>query len=358
MAVENLETIADEEEDLFHVINYQDGNGWAIISADKRTIPVLAYSEDGTFETKNVLGGVEQWIDFAKKEIRLAKKQNKPEPEIEAMWKRMEMKDKEKEDSKNGRVNGTSDYSATCNSYLTPCPAAYTRQSARMTHDLSRWGQGAGYNFFMLPRDCGDCDRMNTGCGPVAIAQIMRYYRKGFGLNYTDDFMPMWVSNVCDGLSNGERQVATLMFRIFANTNTYPMLNCNTFTDPFSIKDAFAAAGYSNPGKLYDFRSNLQKINNSLLSGNPMIIMGTTCSTCFSPSHIWVLDGYRRNTYFDLDCSNNYPYCREYSYTYYHLNWGWRGGSNGWYGINNFRTRDNGNVLYNDWLRVHMDIRP
>lgn len=354
ITLENLKSISDKEENLFYVINYEDGNGWVIISADKRTIPILAYSEEGSFETKESLAGVDQWIGFAKKEVKEAKKQEKAEPEIKALWEKMEREDKGKNDPSQERSK-SSNWTENCNPYSTPCPNNYSIATAAMTRELSTWGQGAGYNRYSPSRSCGPCERARAGCGPVAIAHLMRYYRQGNDLNF--GIMPQAVNNTCNGLTIGEDQVARLMEFAGTGSNThYKLTGCNTWTEPWDIDKAFQQAGYSNPGKLYDFRSNIQKIQISLRNGHPIIIMGTTCDTCLNPSHIWVLDGYRSNTYFDLDCSNGYPYCREYSYTYYSLNWGWGGNSNGWFGLSDFRT-SNGEV-YDKWLRVHMDVRP
>lgn len=41
--VETVETLTNEGYDVIHIINYKDNKGWAIISADRRVVPVLAY---------------------------------------------------------------------------------------------------------------------------------------------------------------------------------------------------------------------------------------------------------------------------------------------------------------------------
>jgi hypothetical protein len=361
LKVKKLEAVSENEEDLFYVINYEDGSGWAIISADKRVDPVLAYSEEGSFEIQEPLGGVEQWIDFAKKEIKEAKKQKKAEPEIEALWKRFDKKNKDKDNDSDIGAR-SNDYTNDCNPYLTPCPPPSSSETRRMTAELSEWGQGEGYNTFSPARNCGRCERANTGCGPVAIAQIMRYYRKPSNFNY--NIMPMTIApnpegQFCNTVPAAEAEVARLIRFAGVNTGTsYTTLpDCNTFTEPTSIKNAFRAAGYSNPGKIYDFISNLAKVRLSLQSGNPVIIMGTTCSSCVNPAHIWVLDGYRRSTYYELRCDHyGSRLCMEYTTHYYHLNWGWSGRSNAWFKLHNFRTRQG--EVYDSWLKVHMDVRP
>ena len=44
---------------LFHVLNYAKG-GFIIVSADLRTVPVLAFANEGSFETKEIPDGVKQ----------------------------------------------------------------------------------------------------------------------------------------------------------------------------------------------------------------------------------------------------------------------------------------------------------
>ena len=97
-----------------------------------------------------------------------------------------------------------------------------------MIEQLSLWGQGTGYNLFMPPRGC-DCGRALAGCGPVALAQIMRYYRfpsvataplwappvivpvatMPVPLDYNQ--MPQESFAGCDNPTNGESQVQALI---------------------------------------------------------------------------------------------------------------------------------------------------
>lgn len=54
--IRKTDAVKDGNETLFHVINYDEG--FVIVSGDRRTVPVLAYSETGSFEVNNAPDGV------------------------------------------------------------------------------------------------------------------------------------------------------------------------------------------------------------------------------------------------------------------------------------------------------------
>ena len=85
--VKSLKTFKDEktQEELFHLFRYE-GGGFAIISADKRMTPVLAFSESNDFENEE-LGGVKEWIMATKMGIKKVKKYLKePEEKEKKLW--------------------------------------------------------------------------------------------------------------------------------------------------------------------------------------------------------------------------------------------------------------------------------
>jgi hypothetical protein len=62
----------------FYVINYQNG-GFVILSADNRNSPILAYSDNTTFEkdTTNYPAGLKDWLYFQKRNIEAIKIEKK-----------------------------------------------------------------------------------------------------------------------------------------------------------------------------------------------------------------------------------------------------------------------------------------
>ena len=54
----------------------------------------------------------------------------------------------------------------------------------------------------------------------------------------------------------------------------------------------------------------------------------------YADGHAWVADGYMRGfeCYYDDNGNVNGGYC----YVLFHMNWGWNGSYNGFFGLNNF----------------------
>ena len=109
--VDKKETIVDENKTpLFHVLNYAKG-GFIIVSADLRTVPVLAFSDKGSFETKEIPHGVKQWFDESKDKVKLIKKDNKDaDPIIVKAWKEYLKGELNLPTKKSGRVSNTNCY--------------------------------------------------------------------------------------------------------------------------------------------------------------------------------------------------------------------------------------------------------
>ncbi len=84
---------ADAGDAAMHVINY-DGGGWAIISATRDYIPVLAYSDEGSFEVTDDMGPVDVWLSETKEAIRVAANLDaEAKASIRAEWNRLEPAD-------------------------------------------------------------------------------------------------------------------------------------------------------------------------------------------------------------------------------------------------------------------------
>ena len=50
------------EENLYYIYQNADGEGWVIVAADDAVMPILAYSETGTFRTDNMPVNVREWM--------------------------------------------------------------------------------------------------------------------------------------------------------------------------------------------------------------------------------------------------------------------------------------------------------
>ena len=138
----------------YYVFNFGE-QGFVIVSADDRCIPVIGYSMNGRFNNELLPDNMRHWLQEQASDIRRGIEANAPEnPEHLTMWKKLLSY---KSDSQTHQPKA--------DSYLL----------------TSTWEQGSGYNNY--------CPVMNgqhvvVGCVATAMAQIIRYYGKptrGFG---------------------------------------------------------------------------------------------------------------------------------------------------------------------------------
>jgi hypothetical protein len=316
--------------DVYHVITYTDNKGYKVVSADKRSFPLLVESDNGQFDTTVVaisiwMHDLESYIEKQK-----IKKMNKGEEKyLSSVWKDFtESGDPTKEIKIKGKT--------TTNRLLpgdgdggggSACQDQYWQNENFLNTTWAQWG---GYNQFFAPDPCGVvngyCGRVPAGCGPVAIAQIMRRHQRPNGFNY--GIMPPAVNNPfnCNFNAN-ENEMANLLKYASDRAGSTPITtrlpwSCSTSTStfPWAIPSAFSDAGYSSGGTSQDYV--LSNIVNDLFTGFPVIVSGTKGWVLnFSEWHIWVADGVR---YWVLsqDCISGGQV---------HFNMGWGGNGNAWY---------------------------
>lgn len=211
----------------------------------------------------------------------------------------------------------------------------------------TRWGQHTPFN--------GKCPLSNgirsvTGCDATAVGQILHYYKAGnfnnFTIEYADESSLEEVSvkfSDCsfdydkmlevyeDGKYTAEQAdaVAQMMYvtgaackmqwSSYKSSGQWPLVALDKY---FNFKANF----YLREAISTDFW--MQKIQENLTAGKPILYTGTGVSNSAYSSHIFILDG--------IDSDN-----------YVHVNWGWDGNSDGYYDItfchpDNFADNDDG----------------
>ncbi len=165
--------------------------------------------------------------------------------------------------------------------------------------------------------------------------------------------MPNQVTSGCNGLTNAEIEVASLLKDSgeWADSH-YFALGCQTYTNPEKVSRAFRLAGYSRGGDILNFYDHLNDVYLELFQRHPLVMAGAK-NQVFDDAHMWVCDGYRMDSWYRWDAETGI--CNSYAMTRYHLNWGWRGDSNGWYAWHDFRLQGE---LYDNWMRVWIGTRP
>lgn len=365
--IREIRTISDENLDICFIVNFEEG-GFVVVAGDKRVVPILAYSDNSTFGFEDA-PGIKDWIESVKIGIKKVKKEGKKDYDKEKkMWEIYQKKGYFSFNNK--RVT---DDCPTCNQ-------VYTFSTPQFVDNVARWGQGYGYSLFS-PSDGGcnsasGCSRKAAGCGPIAMAMVMNYYQKPNGtISFNGDAvstsypMPRTLSVMnCDYLINSnDRQVPILIRNCgaFASSGYGVFGNCNTWTYPGNINNAFANMGYSSGGAWDGLSSKYPSVKSDLLQGFPVLLTGTLNNVNLNDAHIWVADGYSKiqfeylKSYYeewgDLVC-----YCDLALYEYISLNWGQYGISNGFYLANySFTYSSSGNSdTYDTYLRALTGIRP
>lgn len=339
--VDGLFTITDRlGTPVMYIANYA-GGGFVVISADERHDPICAVAEQGKYESAEVPSMLLDWLDMTFENVQLVRLAENSSSNYAGMEWFSLIKEIGKEEylvvddccpecpnypecethpwigcgAPNIDCDGGGD---PCGSYVT------TTKGPLMT---TRWNQGCTYNNLCPDKNCDDVCFSNenalTGCVATAMAQIMRYWSHPCTQAYNYATMP-------NNSGNGEVQ---RMMRDIGDAVDMDY-GCdssgadgdetdNAFTNDFCFGSA-DRDGYGSGS----YQVVIQDIN----ADRPVLLDG--CSTrkrkfpwlwyTYSDCHMWVCDGYERN-------QNN---CQ--SLLKFHMNWGWGGANNGWYGFNSW----------------------
>ncbi|MFK8103204.1 MAG: C10 family peptidase [Saprospiraceae bacterium] len=367
---------SETDDPLLYIIEYE--SGFCLIAADTRYDPILAHSDENEWGGKD-LPGPNLMIKIYAEQIKKIKAQDERQAdELKGIWGKL-LK------TRNNTVTpqGTNDrfyYNQCTYGECRPsfCDSYTSTNVGPFIDPIAQWSQSGSFKIFTpFNNDCS-CDRDPAGCGPVALAMIMRFHQSpmmtmtfnGESLPSNYGIMPRNRSSNCNSTSTAFR-TSSMLVRLCGsamNSNYSPFGTCNTSTHPNKLGNGLDFFGYTHDGKgNLDDRYNA--VNNDLRNGFPVIMSGA--ENIFGKSwHIWVADGYRYtlSSYFsdngmcnDIyhgshpmmcgvcpDCVN----CYQYSSRRWHMNWGWNGNSNGWFNANPFSVDD-----FDALMRVYTNIR-
>ena len=81
-------TISEEDISLFYIFNIENNKGFVIISAQDNVVPILGYSNIGTFSYENMQPALENWIQNYENQIIVAKEKDiQATQKISNLWK-------------------------------------------------------------------------------------------------------------------------------------------------------------------------------------------------------------------------------------------------------------------------------
>lgn len=201
--VKNKFTISDKQKiPYLYVFNYDSG-GYAIISADQRLDPNLAYGETGTFNIDSIPYGVMRWLNANAELIKYLRTTNaKQSATVNYLWS-------------NAQCGPPPLLKSGSLLKYAPCPPnpCFSTGSSSTVGPLLKttWDQGCGYNTYCPVLSGGpQCGHAFTGCSTTAIAQVMYYWNYPTTYNWAQ--MPAKIINIS---GTGVSDIAKLMGDIF-----------------------------------------------------------------------------------------------------------------------------------------------
>ena len=312
------------EQPYYYVFNVGEDNGYVIVSGDDRTEPILGYVEQGSFDPDNIPENMRSWLQFYADQIKFII-DNDIEPNSPILKKR-------------NKVRGTKH----------SVPELLT----------TRWNQGSPYNI-LCPKyykEDGTQHYPASGCSATAMAQVMNYYKypektkavipshsntytlsngtkktvtaKAIPRNTVIDWDNMRDTYSWQGEDNANAQdtaVAQLMLMCGqslkmgwgSSSGAVTSRSRDAFVNYFGFDER---TFWESPGN-FSIDEWFDMLYNEISEGYPVLYAGHSSGG----GHAFVLDG------FDGD-------------NLFHVNWGWGGGSNGWFLVTVLNPGDNSGI--------------
>lgn len=377
---------------LMYVINFKE-KGFVIVSATTSYIPVLAYSDESSFDCNDnfTKTGVTLWLEETTNSIKNADILCDEEKfKIRNMWMNYQTQTTntpsqtkaqgDASDAFHTRVtklrnenpgynfyplsNTSSSMFPLSSTYDELCnladgynsPREYTiigiknQDKFQTTGPLigTSWHQGTPYNELVPSK--------YAGCVPIAMAQIMKYHK--WPNNYD------WNNMKSSGATYDTQR---LIYDIGLQAGTKYTEDGSGTTDR-KAKNAFESFGYNATLSDHDFTN----VRNEIRWYNRPVYMSGISHLIFpTDAHAWVCEGvktgyisvnylvefiYGGPGYYSFSNYGHYPSESAYEYMSFYMNWGWGDRYNGWY-VYNSAQPDGSSSNYNK-MRKDIYVRP
>lgn len=288
----------DEElpDTMIYIINYGSNEGFAIMSADSRTRPIYAISDEGHFDMADTINNKGLSVFLA----------------------RMGM---DYMSSISGATILPTDSVGFVPNPMVPVNPGddetyvYTKSVPSMLDDLVQtWGGNAPFNIYCpVVTDENGTGRATAGCVAVAMAQMMSHYE--FPDHYKDQTYD-WADIKSNRTSDDLAHLLADLGKPENLDTQYGLYSSGAYV--FKIKGVFSNFGYLVPED-WKSLSHESAVSHLHIGGEPLLV--DTRVEGYSTGHEWIIDGYRQ---FSMDRIN-------WSEPYYHCVWGWQGSANGYY---------------------------
>lgn len=316
---------ASTNDTLLYVFNFNDDQGFAVVSASRQTDGLIAVTESGYYDPNVPTGnpGFDTYMQMAKAYIAY--------------------KDKNAiEDEKFG--GGTRlgpDQPMFKPEYDT---IYYNKINPRVT---VKWGQGGRAGQY--------CPNGTAGCAIIAAAQIMSYYQHpatmfltydGCDVNLTSLNWAAMCDHIYTNVSYNRDDADKQIGRLCRQLGQYSFAVYDTTTNQTSVttsnlRNTLQYLGYtlgSVTNYQYSYSGAGFPLASALAYGNLILMFGNNSDDV---GHMWVIDGcYYVKCNYNLMCSYDGItwFLDHVMYTYQtchnHINWGWNGAQNGYFESN------------------------
>ena len=308
-----------ENDTLMYVFNFEDNQGFAIISANKNTEALIAITEKGHYDptVRDQNDGFNLFMDLAK--IYLENNRQAGDPGGGGLDPILEFKDS-----------------------IVPF-SGYVGPFVEV-----KWGQSYPEGFF--------CPNGSSGCAITATAQVMSYfeYPTGIPLTYSgadQSYQALNWSNIkvhsisnhpqyilCNADEATHKAIGRLCRQLgeLSNSSYDPD---GTGTGSNDIKQTLNTLGYTTTNWT-DYSSSV--VTGSINNLRPVLIFGYRLNNDNGNQgqigHMWVIDGYYYSGYESFIWNRPYPGFEwqlvehtVHTDYYHHYNWGFSGNNNGYY---------------------------
>ena len=312
---------------LIYLINYTDDQGFAAISAIKCESPILAVIDEGNYQAvKDAENpGFNMFMDMA-----------------------IEYVVHENEEYSKPLSRGTSDDIVPFTEFKTVVDTTYKSIQAPKLGNRN-WGQGGTEGSL--------CPNKIAGCGPVAIAMVLSYYKTPSWIGYTypnadiegedlnwdliNNHLPDSVGTCYNCSYATHKTIARILREIGHRADTEYKTESSSTSDANTKKILQKYLPTKQIGGYSDFNDN--GVKSAITDGLALILgrHGTYSSSKFKEDgggHGWVADGYRfvtRNIRSYEKKANEVIWTLVKTETrterLLHFNWGWNGTGNGYY---------------------------
>ena len=306
----------EEADAYYYVFNAGNDGGYVIVSGDDRTEPILGYVEQGTFDPENIPENMRSWLQLYADQIKYIVDNN-----IDANSPILK---------KRNKIQGTKH----------SVPELLT----------TRWNQGSPYNI-LCPKYYKEEDGTRhypaTGCTATAMAQVLYFYK-----------YPEKTKTIIPAHSN------TYTYKDAADGNKMKTATVTTKAIPRNT-----VIDWDNMRDTYNWQGESQANVHDTAVANLMLMCGQAVKMGWGPSsganfdadvfikvfgydnsaHREFRSDYFIDDWFDMvyaDIAEGYPVCFAgfssgggHAFVLdgfdgdnlFHVNWGWGGGSNGWF---------------------------